>query len=315
MAVIKIKIFVPEIANVLSLFDHIQVQRSEAGSPYTDAKFITADAATKPVLVSANEGPFAGLQGTELKLKVDGGSEQTVTFTAANPVSLTNVIAEIDTELTDLTPSDDGGGKLQLEGDVAGTVGTLEITGGAAAAILGFTVGDKDNGEDAHINLLPAVDSYEYDDQSGAASYWYRTRFYNQTSGTYSSWSDWTQGSTGAVITASFLIVGKIKMAEIDGTALVGQDVTIVNVHSPLTKDEHFIAGRSVTITTDGSGYAEITLIKGATVDVVLEGTSMIRRITVPDTGTEFDLMDSSLQTDDPFNIQVPDLPAAVRRS
>jgi hypothetical protein len=35
----------------------------------------------------------------------------------------------------------------------------------------------------------------------------------------------------------------------------------------------------------------------------------------VPNTGTEFDLMDETLVLDDPFQIQVPDLPAAVRRS
>lgn len=315
MAVIKIKIFVPEITNVLTLFDHIQVQRSELGSPFTDAKLITANVAAKPVLVSTNEGPYAGLQGADLKVKVDGGAEQSVTFTAANPISLANVIAEITTDITGLTASDDGTGKLQLEGNTPGTVGTLELTGGTALPILGFTTGDKDNGEDANINLLPSVDSYEYDDQSGEASYWYRTRFYNETSGNVSSWSDWTQGSTGSVITATFLIVGKIKLAEVDGTALVGQDVTIVNVFDPLSADGYFLAGRSKTITTDGSGQAETTLIKDAIVDVVLEGTSMIRRIKVPNTGTEFDLMDDTLVQDDPFQIQVPDLPSAVRRT
>lgn len=315
MAVIKIKIFVSEITNVLSLFDVIQVQRSEAGNPYTDAKLITADTAQKPVLVGTEEGPFASLQGKTLKLKVDGGAEQTLTFTAADPVSLTNVIAEFNTDITGATASDDGTGKLQIEGDQAGTIGTLEITGGTGLTILGFTSGDKDNGEDTHPTLLAGVDSYEYDDQSGQASYWYRTRYYNTTSGNTSSYSDWTQGSTGAAVASSELIIGKIKLADIDGTALVGAKVTISNTYSPLIADEHFIAGSSVQLETDGSGYAEVTLIKGSIVDVILEGTTFIRRIQVPDTGTEFDLMDSSLVLDDPFQIQVPDLPAAVRRS
>lgn len=315
MAVIKIKIFVPEIANVLTLFDKIQVQRSEAGTPYSDAKSITANTVAAPTLVSTNEGPFSSLQGTNLKIVVDGGSEQEVTFTAANPISLANVIAEFNTDITGATASDNGEGKLQIDGNQTGTVGTIELTGGTALAILGFTTGDKDNGEDLHISLLTGVDSYEYDDQSGAASYWYRTRFYNQTSGNFSSWSDWTQGSTGSVISASLLIVGKIKLAEIDGTSLVGQDVTLVNVFNPLSADGYFLAGRSKTITTDGSGYAEITLIRGSVLDLILEGTSMIRRIQVPSTGTEFDLMDENLVQDDPFQIQVPDLPAAVRRS
>jgi len=315
MAVIKIKIFVPEISNVLTLFDVIQVQRSEAGTPYTDAKSITDITAQPPVLVGTEEGPFVSLQGKTLKLKVDGGLEQTVTFTAADPISLANVIAEFNTSITGATASDDGDGKLQIDGDNVGTDGTLEITGGTALTILGFTTGQKDNGEDTHITLMAGVDSYQYDDQSGEASYWYRTRFLNTVSGNVSSWSDWTQGSTGAVINASLLIIGKIKLADIDGTAMVGAKVTLVNTFSPLIADGFFISGRAKQIVTDGSGQAETTLIKDSIIDVIIEGTSFIRRIQVPSTGTEFDLMDATLVLDDPFQIQVPDLPAAVRRS
>lgn len=314
MAVIKVKIYVPEIANVMTLFDVIQVQRSEAGSPYADAKLITADAAAAPVLVGTEEGPFT-LQGLTFKIKVDGGNEQSHTFTTTDPISIANVVGELDGALTGVTVSDDGNGKLKIEGNTVGTAGTLEITGGTGLTELGFTSGDKDNGEDQHVTLQAGVDSYEYDDQSGEASYWYRTRYYNTTSQNVSSWSDWTQGSTGGVIDSAELIVGRIRLADIDGTALVGKQVTLVNIFSPLTADDHFIAGRSKSIETDGSGYAESTLIKGSTIDVIIEGTSVIRRITVPDTGTEFDLLDPALQTDDPWNIQVPDLPSAVRRT
>jgi len=315
MAVIKIKIFVPEIANVLSLFDRIQVQRSEAGAPYSDQKFITDQVAAAPYLVGTEEGPYASLQGKTFKLKVNGGAEQTVTFTAANPISLDNVIAEFNTTITGATMSDNGEGKPKILGGLVGTAGTLELTGGTGLTILGFTLGQKDNGEDPNIILLPDVDAYEYDDQSGEASYWYRERYYNSVSHTYSSWSDWMQGSTGAAIPASDLIVGKIKLSDIDGTALVGVKVVIVNVFNPLLKDGYFFAGRNKEIETDGVGQAEITLVKGSTVDVVIGGTSVVRRILVPSTGTEFDLMDPTLVQDDPFQIQVPDLPAAPRSS
>lgn len=313
MAVIKIKIFVPEIANVLLQFDSIQVQRSEAGSPYADAKGITDDSAVAPVLVGTEEGPFT-LQGTDLKLKVNGGAEQSVTFTAADPISIANVIAEITGAITGLVADSDGG-KLRLTGTTTGTAGTLEITGGTSLAALGFTLGVKDNGEDQHITLTAGVDEYEYDDGSGAASYWYRTRFYNTANQTYSSWSDWVQGTTGSAITASLLIVGKIKLADIDGTVMVGKKITISNVWYPKIADGYFISGKSKQIETDGTGGAELTLIKGSRVDVIIEGTSFVRRIQVPDTGTEFDLMEPSLQLDDPFQIQEPDLPSAVRRS
>jgi len=315
MAVIKVKIFVPELANVMSLFDKIQVQRSEVGSPYSDTKFITDSVAQAPVVTGTIEGPYAGLQGKSLKLKVDGGSEQTVTFLITNPIHLYNVVGEFNAAITGATMADDGSGKPQITGDTLGTGGTLEITGGTGASILGFTVGQKDNGEDVNVTLMAGVDEYDYDDKSGEASYWYRERYYNSISGTFSSYSDWTQGTTGAAVSSANLIVGKIKLANIDGTALVCAKVVVVNVFNPLSKDGYFIAGRSQEIETDGVGQAEITLIKGSTIDVILASTSIIRRILVPDTGTEFDLMDPTLVLDDPFQIQVPDLPSAPRSS
>lgn len=314
MGTINVKIYVSDITNVLSNFDHLQMQRSKAGSPYVDSEFVTDVAATYPVIVGTNEGPFASLNGKTLLVKVNGGAEQDVTFQAADPISLNNVIDEINTALSGVTADNDGTGKLELTGDLLGTGGTLEITGGTSLAILGLSQ-EKVNGLDAHVALQAGVSVYEYTDLSGEATYWYRSRYYNETLDTYGGWSDWIQGSVGTVVDAANLIIGRVKMTHIDGSALSGAKITIVNVYNPLIVDDYFVAGSSRQIVTDGTGQAEITLIKGSTLDIVLEGTSIIRRILVPTTGTDFDLLDPSLQQDDPFNIQVPDLPAAVRRS
>lgn len=314
MATIKIKLFVPEIANVLLNFDHIQVQRSKLGTPYTDAAFITALTSSPPIIVGTTEGDFHSLSGKDLKIKVNGGAEQSVTFVSVDPISLNNVIGEINGSITGLLADNDGTGKLRLTGGLSGTGGTLEITGGTALAILGLSI-TAVNGLDQNINLQTGVSEYEYDDLSGLASYWYRTRFYNETLGTFGGWSDWIQGSTGSAVAAGELIIGKIMMADLDGSALAGMKVTLVNVYNPLSADGYFLAGRSKQIETDATGRAETVLIKGMLLDVVVEGTSVIRRIQVPSTGTEFDLMDPSLVQDDPFQIQVPDLPSAVRRS
>jgi len=314
VAVIKVKIFVPELANVLSLFDRIEVQRSVAGPPtFSDAAFITGAVATAAAIVGTLEGPFVGLQGQSLSLKVDEGTTQTVTFTAANPVSLANVITEFNGAIVGAVASDDAG-KLKITSAELGTDSVLEVMGGSGAVTLGLTVGQKSTGLDPHVSLLPAVENYTYDDQSGLATNYYRTRYKNSISGNVSSYSDWIQGSTGAAIDGTLLTVGTIKLADIDGTAIVGAKVTVVNVFSPLIAGGFFIAGRSKTMVTDGTGQAQTTLVKGAQIDVIVEGTSVIRRILVPDT-SPFDLLDPLLQTDDPFGIQTPDLPAAVRRS
>ena len=314
MAVIKVKIFVGELNNVLSLFDKIEVQRSVSGPPtFPDAIAITGPASTAAAFSGTVEGPFSGLQGQSLSLKVNEGTTQTVTFTAANPVSLSNVIVEFNGAIVGAVASDDAG-KLKITSGATGTDSVLEITGGTAVTTLGLTIGQKANGLDPHVPLLSGVENYTYDDQSGLATNYYRTRYRNGFSNNVSSWSDWIQGSTGAAVDGSLLAVGTVKLADVDGTAIVGAKITVVNVFHPLIAGGFFIAGRSKTVETDGTGQAQITLVRGAEVDVILEGTSVIRRITVP-TSSPFDLLDPLLQTDDPFGIQVPVLPSAVRRS
>lgn len=314
MATITIKVYVSEIDNVLLNFDRLQVQRSKLGTPYTDAAFITAESSEAPVLTGTEEGDFAGLNGKDLRVSVNGGAEQSVTFISADPISLTNALAEINASIVGLTADNDGTGKVELTGGLSGTGGTIEVTGGTAAAILGLSQVIV-HGKDQNIGLQAGVDEYTYADLSGEASYWYRIRYYNSTLGTYGGWSDWIQGTTGAALDASSLIMGRVYMSDIDGSALSGAFITLVNVYTPLIADGYFVAGRSKQIETDGTGMAETALVRGMILDVIVEGTSIIRRIEVPSVGAEFDLLDPDLVLDDPFQIQVPDLPSAVRRS
>jgi hypothetical protein len=195
MTVIKLQINVVQITNVLTLFDKIQVQRSKLGDPYTDAAFITATTATSPSMTGTQIGPFNFLQGKTLSLKVDSGATQTVTFTNTNPISIGTVVSTFNGAVTGATASD-GYGSLVITGDNTGTDGTVLITGGTALALLGFTADQIAHGQDAHISLVAATSTYQYDDSSGATTYYYRTRYYNSTSDVFSSWSDWELGTS-----------------------------------------------------------------------------------------------------------------------
>lgn len=314
MATIKLKIYVAELANVMSLYDTIEVQRSTTAPPSPTPVSITALVAAQAVLTGSLEGPFL-VNGKTMIFKVDG-TEVTVTFTSANPSSLSSVVSEVNSALVlaglNATASASSG-RLMIKTDNSGTQYTLEIMSGSALADLGFVIGDKDNGEAAHIDLISGVTSYEFDDGSGLASYYYRTRFYNTTNGTFSGWSDWIQGTTSAAVDAANLIVAQVKLANLDGTALVDRQIVIKSVFEARSSDGYGILGDSVVITTDSAGMAETVLVMGSLVDVVFSGTSIVRRIRVPSTGTEFDLLDDSLVVDDQFNIQVPDLPYAPR--
>jgi hypothetical protein len=256
-----------------------------------------------------------GLYGTQFKLRLNAGTEMTIVFTSPDPVSIQTVADSINMTIPGLVASDDGTGRLNLVTVMKGTGASLEVTNGSANTALGFVTGQSDSGEDENLQLMRGVANYSYEDRFGLATNYYRTRYLNAFSGNFSEWSDWILGISGTGVQPTNLIMGTIKLAGIDGAALVNAKVTVVNVYNPIIQDGYFIAGRSKTVATDGIGQTQVTLVRGSTVDVIVEGTTVIRRILVPSVGTSFDLLDPSLQTDDAFGIQVPDLPAAPRSS
>lgn len=310
-----ITIGVDDIATVIASFDVVQVQRSAAGPPnYADALALTAAATTKPTIVGTLEGAFALLQGKTLKIKVDRGSEQVLLFAGANPIALTQVISEFTAGITGATAKNEGGGKLQIDGDNPGTDGHLQITGGTGISILGLTLNQADGGEDPYIPLQAGTSVYTYTDNGGVDGDYYRTRFYNTSSGLFSAWSDWMESSEAAV-SSSKLILATVQLAEIDGTALVERKITIAPARSGTQVESYGIMGGALQLTTDSQGKAQTYLVMGALVDVIFDGTDLVRRILVPSTGSSFDLLDDSLVQHDPWEIQKKDIPTAIRRS
>lgn len=312
MAVIKLKIYVANLSNVLGLFDKMQVWRSETGilGTYFEITAATAQAAT---LLGSATGPFT-LNGKTLKLKVDQGAEQTIDIVSADPIDIDDLVDFINgIPSTGLVASEDGGA-LRLTTVATGTVSTLEITGGTALTDLGFTVGQEDNGEDARINLSPSSTSYEYDDQSGDPDNYYKVRYYNSGTGTFSSFGDPVKGDIGSIVAPTDLVKASGTFAKLDGKPVSGMAVIFYNVYMPpLSVGDIGIVGREIRSETDQAGYLETMLVKGSIVDVILSGTGIIRRITVPD--VDFNIMAAVSAVDDNFQIQTPDIPAAVRRS
>lgn len=317
MALLSIKIYVSSVDDVLALYDVIQVQRTKVAPPNDEPEDLTAETSEPAELAGTLEGPYL-INGYTLTFKVNG-TEVTATFTAPNPVAIPDVVDNVNTAITNAglpaVASDDGTGRLQIATTGSGTNHTIEIISGTAMSALGFQAGDKAGGKAAHITVQTGVDEYTFQDGDGEASYYYRTRFLNTVDGTYSAWSDWIQGSTGSVVDSANLIIAKVKLAGLDGRVLADKKIAIVNVFNPLKVDGYGVFGDSIVLETDGLGEAETPLVKGAVVDVVFSGTSIIRRITVPSTGTEFDLLDESLVTYDAFGIQDAAVPYAPRRS
>ena len=310
---VTVDITVQDIAGVLALYDKIEVRRSFAGVPYTDAAPITAAAAAAATITGTTVGPFhAGLNGLTLLLRVDGGAEQTVTFASPDPISITLVVSEVNTQTTGLTATDSSS-SLKMVSDTTGTSSKLEITGGTGLTVLGLTQWDVDYGEAIHVPLVAGTTLYTFTDTMGYLTYKYQWRFVDTVRGTYSGWYPWVAPTSPAVVTTN-VTIGTIKLANSDSKPLAGVGVHVKYVQGTLIEDNYFIAGAGSRKETDSQGMASFNLVEGAQVDVVVEGTSQIRRITVP-TGSTFDLMDETLVEDDAFQIQTLDVPAAVRRS
>lgn len=314
MAVIKLKIYVGNLTNVMGLFHQIQVHRSEVGEPgpYTE---ITAAADVAATILGTVAAPFT-LNGKTLKLKVDEGAEQVITFATADPINVDDTVDFLNGELVDAVASEEVGA-VRLTSGTLGTGSVLEITGGTALADLGFVLDDRDNGEDERILLVAGQVDYEYDDKSGDADFFYQTRYYNTGSGAVSSFSDPIQGDIGSIIGASYLIKGVLDLATLSGAPVSERRISFhpVYVPSALVVDDIGVVRGDIEVYTDSAGHAEVMLIKGATVDVSISGTGITRQIVVPSTGTEFDVLGEIAAADDVFQIQIPDIPAAVRRT
>ena len=117
------------------------------------------------------------------------------------------------------------------------------------------------------------------------------------------------------IITSANLSLAQIGLANLDGTPLTDTRITFYNDYVPgLVTESIGVLGRTVEMVTDQAGHAEMLLVKGSTVSVTIVGTGISRQIVVPSTSS-FDVMDEIATADDLFEIQVPDIPAAVRRS
>ena len=312
MTSVPIRIVVPNIADVLKYFDSVEVQKSVAGTPFSDAVPLTAISARGASLTGTGT-VFTHLAGTALNLDVSGVGVSHA-FIGPNPMTMANVLRELRSlELVNTVSSS---GRLKLTTEGLGLSTRLSILDGTANTILGFSSGQTTFGLDPDIDLLAEIGRYTFLDRTSPyQNGWYRMRYVNSSTGRTDAWQDWFLGPGTTAVNPESLILGTLKLATLDGKVAEGSEITVVNCFSPLVQDSYFIAGASLTQKTDSAGQTSFTLVRGALVDVIVEGTSIIRRIQVPVTGESFDLLDANLQVDDLFGIQQPDLPAAVRHS
>lgn len=317
MAIIEFTIHVPTPEDVAALFDCIQVWRSpdETGSP-TPFVDITANEATSAVVDGTVAGPW-NLSGQTMTVIRDGAAPQPITFTGTNPLLLQDVLSQINAVFSGFAsevPTDTG--RIRLKSPLVGTQSIIEVTG-AATTTLGLST-LRTNGKAPRLLLSPNTEDYQFRDFDGQSTYWYKSRYYNKSSGLVSEFSTPRQGGPGTALSDSAVAVGRIALADVTGLPIVGRRIIFVPVSSQIVSDG---GGNNygilptvdrIEIVTDNNGRAQVSLMKGQVVKVFIEGSSFQRQFTVPT--TDFDILTVASSQPDPFSI-VTSPPAPIRMS
>lgn len=314
MVSIQWPIYVADADDLIGLgLDSIVWQRatSEDGT-YVD---LTATAATAATLTGTVAQTF-NISGETFIASINGVT-YTVTFTGTDPLTISDVVSQCNSVFPG-TPASDEGGKLKLTTGSTGTSETLVIGDGTANSILGFDEDDSSIGKEAYVALAGGQTVYSFTDESGDPDYWYRYRFIEDATDGYTPWRYPGQGYQASPVAVSKLCWGYVKVVDTGGTAYSDVELLVVNVASAdgvaVTGVDHNILGPRITATTDDAGEAGVWLLRGSIVDISIEGTGLVRRVTIPDAAT-VNLLDSSIADDDIFSVQTFDIPEAIRRS
>lgn len=300
------------VANVSALlnagFTHIEVWEStDQGNLYHE---VTASAPGAAVLTSLPGLTTFFMSGKLLKVKVDGGAEQSITFSTVvpywTPTQVANRINEVVTDLASVS-----GQSVILTSPTTGRASTLEITYNDARD-LGLGAGSFAVGVAGRVLLLSDTFVYIFTDPSGSQDYRYKWRFSANGVSPISDFSIRVLGSEPpvdpdlvSIATATFLTMdGRPKQASI----------VIVSDGAPSLLGG-FVVGsdQPLIVTADESGFLQVTLLRSTTVRVAIEGTAFVREIVVPDEDT-FDLLSALSTAPDPFTVQTT-LPYLIRRT
>jgi hypothetical protein len=313
MGAVNLTISVSGVDQVLLSFNVIRIKRSKdgVGGTYLPITDLTPQPAE---LVAPLPGNYA-VDAKYFRFFIDAEPITEVLFSGSNPLTAAQCADQINNAFGDTIAYDDSG-TLRMTSTLNGTGSKVEIEGGGAVPIFGWADGDKDNGEDAHIAMLAGQPVYTFVDKDGDADFYYTAQFLNTSNGLESNDSAPFQGATSTLISAGTLSRVQVDLVDGRGVAVEGQEITFYPQHAPLEVEGFQVALQRapITIITDNSGHAEVSLVRGLMVKVVFEGTSIIRDITIPD-AADTDLLAELGNSPDPYDISTPKFPWAIRRT
>lgn len=308
--VVQISILVGNVVELLGLgYTHVEVHQSiDQGNSFQE---VTGPAASAAILTATAPLTTYNMGGKLLKLKVNGGAEQSITFSSLLPqwtaTQVMNRINEVIASLASVVS-----GTVRLTSPTTGRGSSIEITY-SDAADLGWAAGQVVYGLAARIPLIGGTLLYLFPDVAGRNDDRYKWRFSAAGVNPISDFSAVVQGQTQPLISAGNLSVALAQFYRPDGRpqktrVLIAVDSVPQNIAGT------FVDGNQpITVDSDDLGFFQATLLRGAKVRVAVEGSAYVREFVVPNAAS-FQLLDVMASATDPFTVQtVP--PLLIRRS
>lgn len=310
MSVIKLDIVVNDLAEMLTLYNRIEVYRSITTS---DGSYVelTDTAGPLPAILDGTADTWGVLSGGTLSFTVDGDADPVVVvLPVLNPMPLSAIISAINAEMDDIASEvPTGTNRLRLTSPTEGTGSSILVVAGAVATALGLST-TKSNGKERKTRIVDPTTLYAFYDKDGADAYWYKTRFSNTENADVSDYSTPRQGNVDVIIPDAQLVVGSLTLVDGFGRPVVGRRIIVV----PMTA--RAIPGTGAWIVpgfdaraemvTNEAGFATGKFLRNQMYRVIIEGTSFIREFTTPNNGTAFDIMTIIGSAPDPFDIVQP---------
>lgn len=307
--VVQLTILVGNVDDLIGLgYSRIEIHQSiDEGNSYQE---VTAAAAQAAVLDSLPAQTTFQMGGKLLKLKVDGGTEQSISFSSLIPFWTATQVANRINEVIGALASVVTTTTVRLTSPTLGRASSIEVTYCDAEDL--FSVGIV-YGRAERPTLVSGTLLYTFPDVAGKGTDRYKWRFSANGSNPFSDFSAVVSGSKQPTIPAGSLSVATAQFYDQGGQPiktriLVGMDST------PQVHGGAFVSrGSSMVVDSDDAGFLQVTLVRGIRCRVAIEGSSYIREFVVPNTPS-FDLLTVMATANDPFTVQqVP--PSLIRRS
>jgi hypothetical protein len=301
----------------------IEVWKStDFGNSFTE---ITSGGASSAHLHSSPPNTKYYLKSAVIAFLVDGAQTPDIVFAREdNYYSAAQVVAVINAVYPGLSFVGDAG-EVVVTSSTVGRTSSIQLTKSVGAAQLGFSP-ERVVGADPRIDLVSGQPIYFFYDVDPAELHShedglstpkeairYKWRYSANGQLPFSNFSSSTfDNQTRLGIDPSELSVGVALFVSPNGRA---QKKAVLVSASSTQKIGNVVLAPDVTLSveSDSSGFCQIPLIRGSKVTIAIEGTNIVREITVPDTSV-FDLLDAIASAPDQFAVQSP-VPLLTRRS